>query len=269
VNTPSIDRYRRVRVLRQVVLRVMLMGSVGTSGCATRHAVERPAADLVVHTFNRDYTNAHLVARGDEYFLVDAGLERNGPRLASDLRDAGFDPARLRAIIVTHGHADHAGGAGYFQRTWGTPIVVGEGDTGLLSQGHNDALCPTSKMATRRLQSAQAETFQTFAPNVTITQATDLRPLTGIPGRVVPIPGHTEGSIAVIVDGAALVGDLLRGSVVGSAAKIGFYMCDVPDNRRDIATLVDELAPTANTFFVGHFGPVDRGSVAALARPTR
>ena len=66
-----------------------------------------------------------------------------------------------------------------------------------------------------------------------------------IPGAIVPLPGHTPGSLVVTIAGAAFVGDLFRGGIVGSPAEVHFYMCDLDDNHRDVRTLLDRLAPTA------------------------
>jgi len=60
----------------------------------------------------------------------------------------------------------------------------------------------------------------------------------------------------------ALVGDLFRGSLVGSGAETHLYQCDVDANRRDVARTLKEVAPRAELFFVGHFGPLERASVA-------
>jgi glyoxylase-like metal-dependent hydrolase (beta-lactamase superfamily II) len=230
-------------------------------GCATRRDVTTLPEGLTVYTFRRDYTNAHLVARGDAFFLVDAGLEENAPALAEDLRRSGFDPAGLRAIVLTHGHADHAGGAAWFQRSFGTPIVAGAGDSPLLRAGANDALCPTSASARGRLASDQAARFTPLAPDRALEAEASLEELVGLPGAVVPLAGHTPGSLVVTVPGAALVGDLFRGAIVGATAETHFYQCDLADNRADVRELLERLAPTAEVFFPGHFGPVGRPAV--------
>jgi hypothetical protein len=65
----------------------------------------------------------------------------------------------------------------------------------------------------------------------------------------------------VLLPDTAVVGDLLRGAIVGSSAERHFYMCDLADNDRDIRHLLTDLAPKAKWFFAGHFGPVDRQAV--------
>ncbi|HEY6876983.1 MAG TPA: MBL fold metallo-hydrolase [Polyangiales bacterium] len=253
----NIERIARLAALVALVLLV---------GCATSRSVTPLTDGITVHTFRRDHVNAHLVARGQSFFLVDAGLEQNAAALAEDLRRAGFDPAQLRAIILTHGHADHAGGASFFRARFGTPVIIGAPDATRLSAGTNDHLCPTNRAARGRLEADQAAHFTPFSADRSVASAQALEPLVGVPGSIIPLPGHTPGSLIVVLPRAALVGDLFRGAVLGSSAEVHFYMCDLEGNQRDVRTLLDQLAPAATTFFVGHFGPVSRDKVQARFR---
>lgn len=239
----------------------LLLTTTLATACATGHDVHTTPSGLRVHTFTRDFTNAHVVVQGEHSFMVDSGHEAQAPALADDLRAAGLDPARLRAIVLTHAHADHAGGAGYFQRTFGTPVVVGRGDEAGLAAGKNERLCPTSAMAEGRLDQDQHATFTPYTAAVVVDDTLDLAALTGIAGQARHVSGHTPGSVVVIVDGAVLVGDLFRGAIMGTGAERHFYMCDLADNSADIAQLLDTWAPAAEVHFTGHFGPVARARV--------
>lgn len=240
----------------------VLCALAGATACSTARSSTALPDGVTVHTFRRDYTNAHVVARGTAFFMVDAGLETNAPALANDLRKAGFAPEHLRAIVLTHGHADHAGGARFFQDHFGTPVLVGAADAPLLAAGANDRLCPTNDDARKRWTADQAARFTPFRPNGLIGSHLSLAPLTGIDATVVALPGHTAGSLVVVLANAALVGDLFRGAILGSTAETHFYMCDLDDNQRDVRALLTEVAPRAATFFTGHFGPVARPAVA-------
>lgn len=233
----------------------------GLGGCANTHAVQTLPDGITVHTFRRDHANAFVVSRGDQYFMVDAGYEAQAPALADDLRREGFEPSRLRAIVLTHGHPDHAGGAGYFRRTFGTPVVAGAADVRLLARGAADPLCPTSDRARDRVADDEAARFTPLNADRVIDAEAGLEDLVGLPGRILPLPGHTEGSLVVSLPGAVFVGDLFRGAIVGRSAEVHFYMCDLDDNRRDVGQLLDVIAPNADTFFTGHFGPVKRDAV--------
>ena len=220
---------------------------------------------LEVITLRREYMNAHLVRQGENAFLIDTGLRENAAALADDIAREGVDPRSLRAIVLTHGHADHAGGAHYFQEHFGVRVIAGSGDEAMLARGANDRLCPTGDSS--RLAQDQAAEYDPTQADTLVQDTLDLAPIVGIDAQVTRLAGHTEGSLVVTAGDAVFVGDLFRGSVFGSDADRHFYMCDVPDNDADIRTLVDQIAPHATTFFVGHFGPIARDRVIARFVP--
>jgi len=239
---------------------------LAASGCVpanerTVHRVET----LRVDTIRLEYANAHLVRWGGEAFLVDSGSTGTVTQLDAALREAGVEPASLRAVIVTHGHADHAGGAAHL-RGLGVPVVAGAGDRAALATGHNDTLCPTDGGARDRLAQDQSARFDGLEADVWIDAPTPLAPLVGVQGWIHPLPGHTPGSLVVTAAGAAFVGDLFRGEILSEGADVHFYNCDLVDNRRDIEALLADVAPHAAQIFVGHFGPVHRAHLQDLLR---
>ncbi len=55
--------------------------------------------------------NIYLVDGGSELGLVDVGAGMGAAEVVANVRRAGFDTARIRHLLCTHAHADHAGGA--------------------------------------------------------------------------------------------------------------------------------------------------------------
>lgn len=240
---------------------LLTLACLALAGCFPEHA-ERTVAGTRVVTLQHDYTNTHAIVGGDgRIVLVDSGLERNVPALEKALTASGLDPSRIVAVVLTHGHADHAGGAKAFQQQ-GAVVIAGAADEPLLRDGQNDPLCPTNADARGRLAADQAERYQGLTADVQVTSTTSLLERTGLDAEVVAIPGHTPGSLVVRVGQSVFVGDLLRGSVFGSDAEVHFYMCDVEANRRDVQALLARW-PDVSTWFVGHFGPLTRAAVQA------
>ncbi len=63
--------------------------------------------------------NAYLLEAGDgRQILIDSGLNVTADRLMRML------PTRPAALILTHGHCDHAGGAGPLTRAWDIPVYA-------------------------------------------------------------------------------------------------------------------------------------------------
>jgi len=66
--------------------------------------------------------NAIYVSDGPTAFLIDAGL--SGIEIERRLGSRGLAPQRLRAIIVSHEHADHINGVGVLSRRYRLPVYL-------------------------------------------------------------------------------------------------------------------------------------------------
>ena len=71
----------------------------------------------------------YLVDGGDELALVDVGAGMGAEAILENVRRAGFDPARIRHVILTHAHGDHAGGAARIREVLGDPAIYMSGET--------------------------------------------------------------------------------------------------------------------------------------------
>lgn len=60
--------------------------------------------------------HAYLLAAPDELALIETGPTSTLPALYAGIQAAGFDPAQLRKIFVSHIHLDHSGAAGVMVR---------------------------------------------------------------------------------------------------------------------------------------------------------
>ena len=56
--------------------------------------------------------------------LVDVGTGRNVEKIRAAVKERFGMGARAEAIVLTHGHADHTGSAGYLSDLWGVPVYA-------------------------------------------------------------------------------------------------------------------------------------------------
>ena len=76
------------------------------------------------------WVSAWAISTPDGIILLDAlNSGKEAAKLIEDgLRSVGLDPARIKYIIVTHGHGDHYGGAVYLASKYGARVVMGDED---------------------------------------------------------------------------------------------------------------------------------------------
>ena len=54
--------------------------------------------------------------------------------VAEGLKKVGLDPAKIKYVIISHGHADHSGGAKYLQDTYKARVLLSAADWDLLDR---------------------------------------------------------------------------------------------------------------------------------------
>jgi glyoxylase-like metal-dependent hydrolase (beta-lactamase superfamily II) len=128
----------------------------------------------------------YLLDAGD-LVLIDAGAGESYNQLIANIKTLGFAPEKLKSIIVTHAHIDHVGALHWFQETYGVQIIAHDLDADAIEHnkvgaeiyGVNYYPCQVNhriKSSEEKLQFGQYEL------------------------KVIHIPGHTPGSIAIYVD---------------------------------------------------------------------
>lgn len=89
--------------------------------------------------------NAHLLVGSNGCVLVDAGLPGSAPKVERVLSKRGLTFADIKAIVITHAHVDHAGGAAELREKTLAPIIAHEDDLPYYRREKPVALCPTGR----------------------------------------------------------------------------------------------------------------------------
>jgi glyoxylase-like metal-dependent hydrolase (beta-lactamase superfamily II) len=219
---------------------------------------------IAIGTVTLSLSNVHVLF-GEHPVLVDTGSPGEIRDLERGLAELGVHLADVSCAVITHGHADHAGTARELQRRH-IKIIAGEGDLWRELDGIHGHLTATSFFATL-LKIIIPGHYPPVWPDVRVKDRFDLRAC-GVDGEVIAMPGHTKGSIVVLVAGGkiALVGDLFRGGALAGYVhpwepKEHFYQDDLAMAHRQIREL---LARGVETFVMGHGGPSRRADVARV-----
>ena len=151
--------------------------------------------------------------------LVDTGPASHWKKLDGKLQELGIE--RLDALILTHAHYDHAGNAARLQEKYEAKVIAHIAEGPFLARGENYALGGTNALARLLVavlgkRFARRARYEPCRPNLQVDPSFDLREF-GFNAHALHTPGHTAGSLSVIVDNEiALVGDAMFGIFPGS-----------------------------------------------------
>ena len=166
--------------------------------------------------------NCYLVSKDNRFLLVDSGTKRDWNRLNKGLDKLGATHASLVALVLTHCHFDHAENAAMLKNTYQAPIWVHKSEGDCLRNGENPVIqgsIPVTKLMIELLNRTRRLGRLNYAPADYARLVDDRLDLDtfGFPGYILHTPGHTPGSMSVIIDNEiALVGDTLFGIFRGS-----------------------------------------------------
>ena len=211
--------------------------------------------------------NAHLVLGVQGCLVVDAGLPGSAGRVERALRKQGLAFTDIKGIVITHAHVDHAGGAAELRERSGAPIIAHEADLPYYRREKQMTFCPTGSVGRYFLKTPLPhQDYKAFEPDVLLSgsQTYDLSKL-GIEGAICHTPGHTKGSISVVLASKeALVGDLVAsGILIGGVLRLSRAIRPpFEDDPESVREELNRLADSGVTrFFMGHGGPLRTAEV--------
>lgn len=210
--------------------------------------------------------NAFLLKTDEGAVLIDTGMPGNETKVERALAANGLGWRDLKLIVVTHGHIDHAGSAKRIRDLSGAPILLHDEERSYCL-GAPPLLKPTSVFGWLFRQTGVVQgPFDTFDPDISLSgsETFDLAGF-GVPGTVLFTPGHTPGSISVLLDnGVAFAGDLAATGILlgGVALKGRPQRPPFEESPREVAASLEMLLDKgAHTFYVGHGGPLNPATV--------
>jgi len=203
-------------------------------------------------------SNAYLVANGKRAILIDAGMKKKEKKIIAALERMQLAPQDIQLIILTHTHYDHAGSIAALQQITKAKVLVHKAEAGCLAQGY--CAFPKGTMWFPKIMSAIGRAlnkwvgrYKPVAPDITISKRFNLQAY-GIDGYVLPTPGHTAGSLSVVIEkNHAVVGDTLF-----NIFKHSCYPPYANDQTRLLRSWKALLETGCEHFYPGHGKPFTR-----------
>jgi len=180
----------------------------------------------------------YALDNGEGTVLIDAGCGLEPELIEANLRGDGFDPTRIHAVVLTHTHSDHAGGAWGWKERTGCQIIAPEGLRGVL-----EGTVDVSNVLETAKQAGIYPMDYTFAGVQVDVGVCDGDVLTFGDCRLhaLEVSGHERHHTCywTEIDGRRVLfsGDAVLYS--GSLLLLNIPGCSLDDYRRDIEKLAD------------------------------
>ena len=183
--------------------------------------------------------------------IIDTGIPGKQQLVLDSLRSIGLRPSDVVGIVLTHFHIDHSGSADALRQAIGAKIYVHEADAPYLEGLQPPPLPPE---APREARDAY-KWFKPVRPDGLLKEGDVIEGL-----RVIHVPGHTPGSIALYDGRNLFAGDNLNfreGRVQGPPREFS------TDYRQAVESVKAKLLPLEyDVLLPGHGDPVVGGASA-------
>jgi hydroxyacylglutathione hydrolase len=213
----------------------------------------------VVQPVKFGHSNVYFIRTEDGHILVDAGMPGDTEKLDEVFATAGVEPSSIRLIVVTHGHVDHMGLLAYAKETTGATVLCHQSLSGKLAIGEIEVPVAQNLIGhflnfmTGIQEMTGGADIEGVNADIVVDDVFDLSEY-GISGKIIHTPGHSQGSISIILDnGETLVGDMVRDVGDGEIGPGMFY----EDKETLIASLEEVALFESRTIYLSHGNTID------------
>ncbi len=165
---------------------------------------------MAINTIKVGVTNCYII-KEEGTILIDAGEPEKCDKFSAGLKKIGISPEEISLLIITHTHWDHIGCASEIKKLTNAKIAIHKNEKEILEKGKismppgvtrwGKFLSPLFASISEKLN------IEPVNAEIIIENGLSLNEY-GIDGEVLFTPGHSVGSLSVILPtGEAFVGD--------------------------------------------------------------
>jgi glyoxylase-like metal-dependent hydrolase (beta-lactamase superfamily II) len=186
------------------------------------------------------------------YVIIDCGAGLDPERIKQNLAESGHKPENCAAVLLTHSHADHSGGAAWLSEYTGAKVYALDETAACVTRGDVNAMA-----LPQAIQAGVYPEDYRFRPcEVSAVEADKPFEAGGIPFFPAATPGHSRGHCAWLAR-AGGKGCLFSGDLVFADGKISLlptWDCSPAEYMRSIEKIAaldfDALFPSHHGFLL-------------------
>jgi glyoxylase-like metal-dependent hydrolase (beta-lactamase superfamily II) len=216
-----------------------------------------------IHRMEFEIGQAYVWEWNQGLTLIDTGVTGSAEAILRAIEVLGRRPEDVREILLTHFHPDHVGGAADLVPRTGARVLAHPADAAVI-RGQQAGPLPQLTERERPLAEAVASRVPPARP-VAVDHEVEDGELTAGGGSILSVPGHTPGSIALLVPqlGVLFTGDTIAAH--NGAPILGLFNID---RIHAIESVHKQAALEFDVACFGHGAPLVGGAseqVRALA----
>ena len=218
---------------------------------------------LGIHPIKLGVARCYVI-RAEGTILIDGGAPKQARNFMKGIENLSIKPEDIQLIVITHGHWDHIGSAKEIKEITGAKIALHRNEKDWLEK----SLKPLPPAVTlwgqifAKIMAIFVPLIHVPAADVDVVLGDEELSLAdyGIPGRIIPTPGHSMGSVSVLLEtGDAFVGDLaMNGFPLRLGPGLPIFAEDLQKVKKSWHLL---LAKGAKTVYPAHGKPFSADAI--------